>query len=502
MKPSPNFSPTRRLRADGGTRTHHGTVFANMGGRTLASRNDYALFGRQVIRLSFLQAVAQRTADALRVVQLARPVTEAHGLESLDANCLLNISRQYVYLPDGCLDQRNVTLVRLAKVSHQLRIPISPLLTEEFRQHRRRKNGLTRLAKRLGAQASWNHQLRRVRATARAYRHGAQCQGGCGRSFQVSRMLQLLDDDRVDERQSKLVCAECTRRRYGLSSPLPLDESNGVSAYGQRIRHQLTGALNRGIPLFSRTELTSDHGEGGEQAMEARDALRYALSASGYGFGGEYCAYMHREAAPLCDNDCTILCDALVSGLGTRCLWIDLSNSDVGDAGLGALARGLPACLSLLHLNLNGTLAGDEGVAALAVALTPKPLSSLSLGARSLLPPQAASEEWREATWHTTECSEGTPRTVAVPCPQLRWLYLVLDDLGDAGAIALATSLSCRATPKLECLWCCGAFSEASEPGEAGAGFTALTRACDGRTGWGGVAPLRLELEHGFPWGM
>ena len=211
---------------------------------------------------------------------------------------------------------------------------------------------------------------------------------------------------------------------------------------------------------------------------------------------------MHREAAPLCDNDCTILCDALVSGLGTRCLWIDLSNSDVGDAGLGALARGLPACLSLLHLNLNGTLAGDEGVAALAVALTPKPLSSLSLGARSLLPPQAASEEWREATWHTTECSEGTPRTVAVPCPQLRWLYLVLDDLGDAGAIALATSLSCRATPKLECLWCCGAFSEASEPGEAGAGFTALTRACDGRTGWGGVAPLRLELEHGFPWGM
>ena len=485
-----------------GPRTHDGTVFASMGGRTLASLNDNALFGKQVIRLSFLQAVAQRTADALRAAQLARPVTEAHGLESLDANCLLNISRQCVYVfPDGCLDQRNVTLVRLAKVSHQLRIPISPLLMEEFRQHRRRKNGLTRLAKRLGAQSSWNHQLRRVRATARAYRHGAQCQGGCGRSFKVSRMFQLLDDDGVDERHSKLVCVECTRRRCGLSSPLPLDEPNGLSAHGQRIRHQLTGALNRGIPLFTRTELTSDHGEGGEPAMEARDALRYALSASGYGFGGEYCAYMHREAAPLCDNDCTILCDALVSGLGTRCLWIDLSNSDVGDAGLGALARGLPACLSLLHLNLNGTLAGDEGVAALAAALTPKPLSSLSLGARSLLPPQAASEEWREATWQDDE-SEGTARTVAVPCPQLRWLYLVLGDLGDAGAIALATSLSCRATPKLECLWCCGAFSEASEPGAAGAGFAALTRACDGRTGVHGVVPLRLELEHGFPWGM
>ena len=61
-------------------------------------------------------------------------------MESLDANCLLNISRQYIYLfPEGCLDRRNVTLVRLVQVSHQLRIPISPLLAEEFRQHRRAK---------------------------------------------------------------------------------------------------------------------------------------------------------------------------------------------------------------------------------------------------------------------------------------------------------------------------------------------------------------------------
>jgi hypothetical protein len=455
----------------------------------------------QVIRLSFIQAVALRTADALRAARLARAV--ASGLESLDANCLLNISRQYIYLfTEGCLDRRNVTLVRLVQVSHQLRIPISPLLAEEFRQHRRRKNSLTRLAKRLGAQGSWGHQLRRVRATARAYRHDAQCQGGCGRSFKVSRMLQLLDDDGVDERHSKLICAECTRRRYGLRSPLAFDGSANQVVLASP---SAAGALNRGIPLFSRSELTTDlEGEGGEPAMEAAERLRYVLSASGYGFGGEYCAYVNREAAALCDTDCVLLCDVLVSGLGRRCLWIDLSDSAVGDAGLAALARGLPACLCLLHLNLNGTLAGDEGVVALAAALTPKPLSSLSVGARSLLPPQAVSEEWRDATFNCNEDGSTAAQTVVVTCPQLRWLYLVLDDLGDAGAIALATSLNCRATPKLECLWCCGAFSEASEPGAAGAGFSALTRACDERAGPGvhGVVPLRLELEHGFPWGM
>ena len=72
---------------------------------------------------------------------------------------------------------------------------------------------------------------------------------------------------------------------------------------------------------------------------------------------------------------------------------------------------------------------------------------------------------------------------------------MVLDALGDAGAISLAGALNCHAVPKLQCLWCCGAFSEASQPGAAGGGFTALTRACD-------AIPVRLELEHGFPWGM
>ena len=496
------------------------SVLSLTGGGTLASRNDDALFGRRVVRLSFLQAAAQRAADT--AARLARPVAqEAHGLESLDANCLLNISRQFVVaLPEGSLDRRNVVLVRLAQVSHQLRGPISPLLAEEFRQHRRRKNSLTRLAMRLGAQGSWGHQLRRVSATARAYRHDAQCQGGCGRSFKASRMFQLLDDERVDERHSKLVCAECTRRRYGLPTP-PVSDDPGrqavlvaLSAGGDAVDWpgvRAAGALHRGIPFFHRSELTrlgAEGAEGGEAAVEAAETLRYVLSASGYGFGGEYCAYVHREAPPLCDADCVVLCDALVSGLGRRCLWIDLSDSEVGDAGLVALARGLPACLSLLHLNLNGIRAGDEGVAALAAALTPRPLSSLSFAARSLLPPQWAKREWEDATFNfrfSNYDASTTAQTVAVPCPQLRWLYLVLDDLGDAGAIALARALGCRATPKLECLWCCGAFSEASEPGAAGAGFTALTRACDERAELHGescTAPLRLELEHGFPWGM
>ena len=84
---------------------------------------------------------------------------------------------------------------------------------------------------------------------------------------------------------------------------------------------------------------------------------------------------------------------------------------------------------------------------------------------------------------------------------------LQLDALGDAGAIALAGALESCATPKLECLWCCGAFSEASEPGEAGPGFIALTGACDARASSRTpsgvpVTRLRLELEHGFAWGM
>ena len=386
--------------------------------------------------LSVLEAVAVRTADAFgdrleplvsevrsftpplsETGSLAPPTPEAGSLESLDANCLLIISRQCGRaLPEGSCDERNVTLARLAQVSQQLRIPLSAFLKEDYRRHRRRKNSLTQLAQRLGGQGSWSHHLRRVRAAARAHRHDAQC-GACRHLYKVSRMFQLLDDDGFDERQSRLFCASCTRLRYRL--PVSYDPIT----------------LTLGLPFCTsaafpsdqlRVELTDDYGEGGEAAS----ALRNALCASGYGFRGD----LRPSTAALCDADWPILCDLLLSGLGTRCLWIDLSDSAVGDAGLTALARGLPACMSLLHLNLNGTAAGDEGVAALAAALTPKPLSSLSLAARSLLPPQAPSEEWGVSTrevWAETRRGVTSVRspsatmevTSVVTCPNLRWLY-------------------------------------------------------------------------------
>ena len=76
-------------------------------------------------------------------------------------------------------------------------------------------------------------------------------------------------------------------------------------------------------------------------------------------------------------------------------------------------------------------------------------------------------------------------------CPQLRWLYLVLDALDSAGAVALADALNQNAAPDLKCLWCCGAFSALSEPGAPTPGFNALTRACDAR------APLGMVLAGG-----
>lgn len=428
--------------------------------------------------LSFLEAAAVRASDASGDRSAPYEALEARSsLDSLDANCLQMISLRWRILrPLGCHDKRNVTLVRLAKVSRRLRDTLQPLLELDFRRHRLRKKSLTQMAQRLGAQGSWNHQLKLVREAAYAYQQGVQCQGGCGLPFKKSRLIQLLDDDGVDERQSKLICASCTRHRY--QSGLP---------------HELTKQLPHAIlketdvPFCTRVELTDDYGEGGESAA----ALREALCVSGYGFGGEF----RDSGSPLCDADCHVLCDMIVSGLGKRCMWIDLSNSAVGDAGMAVLALGLPACLSLLHLNLNGNPAGDLGVAALAVALTPTPLRALSPAARCLLPPLGAGDEYRSATcW----CDDAPAQVAAAPCQQLRWLYLVLDVLGDAGAIALARALNRNAVSKLECLWCCGAFSEASEPGAAGPGFAALTQACEAREHLG----LSLELEHGLVWGM
>lgn len=386
---------------------------------------------------SFLLAVAERAVDA----GLAPPQVSA-GLESLDANCLLIISLKYVIIrPEGSCDSRNAMLGRLAQVSRQLQTLLRPLLAHDWRRHRQRKNSLTRLAQRLGVQGSWNHQLKRVRLTAQATARPREC--SCGRTFPMSQMYQLLDDLGIDEGASQLVCVACARNRYRLGSS----------------RGPLRGRL-----FETRVELTDDYGEGGEAAA----MLRFALCSSGYGLDLRCVHEQLRPGAtsrvehPLCDADGAVLCDLLVSGLGRRCLWIDVGGSALGDTGLTAFARALPACTSLMHLNLNGTRVGDQGVESLAAVLAPN------------------------------------PRSRDVACKELKWLYLVLDALCDAGAIALAAALGKGAAPQLECLWCCGAFSAASEPGEAGPGFTALTRACEAREDSG----LVLELEHGFAWGM
>ena len=98
------------------------------------------------------------------------------------------------------------------------------------------------------------------------------------------------------------------------------------------------------------------------------------------------------------------------------------------------------------------------------------------------------------------DSEEGGSKLAYLTCPQLRWLYLVLDDLRSDGALALANALSVPSLPSLEVLWCCGAFSAASSPGDSSTGFRALTQACDDRPSIG-CLPLSLELEHGFSWG-
>ena len=374
----------------------------------------------------------------------AAQANDACDLRSLDANCLQHISRCCtVSTPAASRDKRNPTLVRLALVSQALRSTLNPLVQQMHRRHRLRKQGLTKMAQSLGAAGSWNHQLKRVRQAAQSRLQPEQCQGGCGETLKASRMLCLVaPSDTPDERRTKFVCARCARAMFALP------ENRGS-----------VGLFPLGIPFGAREEVTDDYGEGGEAARR----LRAVLMASGYGFAD--CGDQ-----PLCDADCPVLCDLLVSGLGRRCMWLDLSACALGDAGVTAIARGLPACMALLHLNLNGNPVGNQGVAALASALTPK----------------------------AEPCGESPRGGRVTPCVQMRWLYLVLNNLGDAGATALARALTRLAVPRLECLWCCGAFSAESETGDAREGFRALTRACEARE----PAGLTLELEHGLPWGM
>lgn len=379
------------------------------------------------------------------------------SLESLDAHCLSrigSISRtREKDLRRGSLDRRIPMLGQLSGVCRALRAVLAPVLEPMQRAHRGRKQRLTQVLQSLACEGSWNHHLKLVRysaASLMASQRMVTCEGGCGREMKMSRLLCLLDgagfDPRIKSERSKRYCCQCARVAH----------STGLS------EHVRATFAEMGNPFGSREEVTADEG---------LCALRLAVCQSGYGLQ----ALKLGEPPTLSDQDCTVLCDGLVSGLGYKCLLIDLSYAKLGDAGLQILSQGLYVCKSLLHLNLNGNPAGDEGVAALAKAFACQP-PVLSNGQR------------------LGDC-----------CPNMHWLYLVLDQLGSTGALALAEALGTLTrgsqTPPqpvlgaLEVLWCCGAFSSTSEPGAASAGFQALTRACDARG-------LQLELEHGLPWGM
>ena len=192
-------------------------------------------------------------------------------------------------------------------------------------------------------------------------------------------------------------------------------------------------------------------------------------------------------------------------------MWIDVSGCALGDAGVAA--RGLAACETLVHLNLNGNPAGDRGAAALAAALTPKRLSEgVQVVASGPLRSGGAQERrdldqprqgplarrrarcWRRRAWRRRD-PLGHHVVPTLTPPNMRWLYLVLDSLGSAGK-SLRSHACCSSLVPLECLWCCGAFS-AEPPAGSDRG---LSRSC-GLARYSSPG-LTLELEHGLPWGL
>ena len=377
----------------------------------------------------------------------------------------------------------------MAMVSKALHQALKPAMQRMWTCHRERTRALTRVAHTLGCAGSWNGLLKPVRSDARSKAQRA-CERCGEKRLRANQMYRLFE---ATSGRQPLLCASCVRLASGLdrvrrsqvlarTDALNVRTRNveGLGAFPERDQYVL-GESSEDMPFVTREEV-----DGELDDPSVGRALRDNLAASGYGFvtgGGDDPATL-RPGGVATDATCAALADMLVSGLGHRCVYIDLSHSRVGDAGLASLGRALSSvaapCQNLSFLNLNGNPAGDAGVEALAEGLTPV----------------------------------GRPAAARGGCPQLRVLYLVLDNLADRGALALAAALERGAAKRLKHLWCCGAFSAASAPGAATPGFCALTRACDDRAagrGWKRIVhrlvvdearALVLELEHGLPWGV
>ena len=215
----------------------------------------------------------------------------------------------------------------------------------------------------------------------------------------------------------------------------------------------------------------------------------------------------------------TVRCERL-AGLLFECaslVSLLLGKSGLTDASLQTLLvpirqNALPR-LRVLNLNDNPQL-GDEGVAALATVLRP-PCASCGV-------PFAIGDNSRTVACRTCRCvptyratpltalrsleivgcavsDAGTEALATALAPgsaawRLTFLALGSDGIGEAGARALASALDAGAMRsaiemRVARLWSFGRFSST-----CGAGFAALTRACDRH----GVV---LELDHGTEWG-
>ena len=432
---------------------------------------------------SFLGAAAERSRDAAMAPDDTAP--SDFGLASLDGE-LLQIIAIAAHPTQRALTQGVSTDVRLrflpvlACVCRGMHAVLKDAYLVRMRaKHEQRTRCLRHVAYNLGfgkrlpewgqLSALWSAHVSGPDWSAHASGTPYICNGACTKRLngRQAYLMQDSDHDSSNRQQSSAgtasnaLCYSCLRNQAGLEPPetcFALDKRHEFD-------HQLLGD----------TDLAPD-------VQEAAVNLYYDLLQAGYGLRAQADtpSPIDPPQGPLATLRAVGLSDLLVSGMGGRLLFLHLEDAKIGDEGLAALSRSLYACWELQFLNLNGNPAGDAGVKALAAALCrPFPF---------IRPPHG------EGLIRV----QGQNAALSLPriCSRLRYLYLVLENLGDDGAVSLAAAIDDPGSlPALRTLWCCGAFSE--EMG--GRGFRALTQAVD-REGVRGN-PIVLELDFGFVWG-